>query len=220
MGRPLVIMVGPMKSLVGGIAIFVVLYVTAIVVTKDIFGREGVHFGVFVFLSGICMLSVNLWIQRWFRRIADEKQPTPEERKEAVEKMLDEAGYPRDAPVTKGSGQAAPTGGTSKPAGKSESKASGGKAAVQKGFLSKKEPAGTRTANKRNKWGAVDTGPATASAPQKLPNAELPKDDDGVEEFITSGARKAMEQEAKQSQKIKSKPANSKKSAAKPAAKP
>merc|ERR1712086_1009207 len=164
MGRPLVIMVGPMKSLVGGIAIFVVLYVTAIVVTKDIFGREGVHFGVFVFLSGICMLSVNLWIQRWFRRIADEKQPTPEERKEAVEKMLDEAGYPRDAPV--------------------------------------------------------DTGPATASAPQKLPNAELPKDDDGVEEFITSGARKAMEQEAKQSQKIKSNPANSKKSAAKPAAKP
>merc|ERR1712086_762018 len=215
MGRPLVIMVGPMKSLVGGIAIFVVLYVTAIVVTKDIFGREGVHFGVFVFLSGICMLSVNLWIQRWFRRIADEKQPTPEERKEAVEKMLDEAGYPRDAPVTKGSGQAAPTGGTSKPAGKSESKASAGKAAVQKGFLSKKEPsAGTRTANKRNKWGAVDTGPATASAPQKLPNAELPKDDDGVEEFITSGARKAMEQEAKQSQKIKSKPANSKKPAA------
>ena len=30
-------------------------------VTKDIFGQEGVHFGVFVFLSGICMLSVNLW---------------------------------------------------------------------------------------------------------------------------------------------------------------
>ena len=116
-----------------GIAVFVVLYVTAIgtpprlgfpkdarlaVVTKDIFGQEGVHFGVFVFLSGICMLSVNLWsvllssfshvykhpdrttelrvtltgrIQRWFRRIANEKQPTPEERKEAVEKMLDEA---------------------------------------------------------------------------------------------------------------------------------
>lgn len=207
-----------MKTLVGGLAIFVVLYVTAIVVTKDIFGQEGVHFGVFVFLSGICMLSVNLWVQRWFSRIANEKQPTPEERKEAVEKMLDEAGYPRDAPVTKGSGQAAPTGDKGRPSGKKKnSKVAGGKAAVQKGFLSKKEPAaGTRAANKHNKWGVVDTGPATTSAPQKLPNAELPKDDDGVEEFVTSGARKAMEQEAKQSQKMRSKPANTKKSAAKP----
>merc|ERR1711865_703374 len=188
------------KTLLAGIAVFVCIYVTAIVLTKDVLGHEGVHFGVFVVLSGICMVPVNVWMQRWFKNLETQKA---EQRAASIEEMLDKAGYGKDpkgaAPQTKVSST------TKKPKEKGSKKAAPQKPAVKKGFLGK--GAGSRTAREGNKWGLQETGPPTATQPVKIAKVEeMTIDDDGVEQFITSGARKAMQEEGSEKR-----PADSKK---------